>query len=75
MIATLLAVPFVFGNLRSAGSGARLLIGVLVGLSFFLVQRLLESGAIVFDVNPIALAWCPTILLATVSLVLIARTR
>jgi lipopolysaccharide export system permease protein len=75
LFAALLAVPFVFGNLRSAGSGARLLIGVLIGLSFFLVQRLLESGGIVFDANPIVLAWSPTILLATVSLVLIARTR
>ena len=75
LFAALLAVPFVFGNLRSAGSGARLLIGVLIGLSFFLVQRLLESGGIVFDANPIALAWTPTALLATVSLVLIARTR
>ncbi len=75
LFAALLAVPFVFGNLRSAGSGARLLIGVLIGLSFFLVQRLLESGGIVFDANPIALAWSPTVLLATVAMVLIARTR
>jgi lipopolysaccharide export system permease protein len=75
LFAALLAVPFVFGSLRSAGSGARLMIGVLIGLSFFLVQRLLESGAIVFDANPIALAWLPTGLLAAVSLGLIARTR
>ena len=64
-----------FGNLRAAGSGARMLIGVLIGLSFFLVQRMLESGGIVFDVNPIVLAWIPTGLLATVALGLIARTR
>jgi lipopolysaccharide export system permease protein len=73
--AALLAVPFVFGNLRSAGSGARLLIGVMIGLSFFLLQRLLESGTIVFNANPIVLAWTPSLLLADVSLVLIARTR
>lgn len=75
LFAALLAVPFVFGNLRSSGSGARLMIGVLIGLSFFLLQRLLESGAIVFNANPIALAWLPTGLLAVVSLGLIARTR
>jgi lipopolysaccharide export system permease protein len=75
LFAALLAVPFVFGNLRSSGSGARLLIGVMIGLTFFLLQRLLESGTIVFTANPIVLAWLPTTLLAVVSLALIARTR
>ena len=45
LFAALLAVPFVFGSLRSAGAGARTLIGVLIGVTFFLVQRMLESGA------------------------------
>ena len=31
LFTALLAVPFVFGSLRAAGSGARLLIGVLIG--------------------------------------------
>jgi lipopolysaccharide export system permease protein len=75
MFAALLAVPFVFGSLRSSGSGTRTLIGVLIGVAFFLVQRTLESGAIVFNASPFMLAWLPTFLLAGVSLILIARTR
>jgi lipopolysaccharide export system permease protein len=75
LFAALLAVPFVFGSLRSAGSGARTLIGVLIGMVFFLLQRMLESGAIVFDASPVVLAWFPTALLAAVGLILIARTR
>jgi lipopolysaccharide export system permease protein len=75
LFAALLAIPFVFGSLRSSGSGARTLIGVLIGMSFFLVQRTLESGAMVFDASPIVLAWFPTLLLATAALILIARTR
>jgi lipopolysaccharide export system permease protein len=75
VFAALLAVPFVFGSLRSAGSGARTLFGVLIGMAFFLVQRLLESGAVVFDASPIVLAWFPTVLLAIAAVVLIARTR
>ena len=34
-----------------------------------------ESGAIVFDLNPIALAWLPTALLAGLTGVLIGATR
>jgi len=75
LFAALLAVPFVFGSLRSAGSGARTLLGVLIGVSFFLVQRMLESGALVFDASPLVLAWLPTVLLGGAALVLIARTR
>ena len=75
VFAALLAVPFVFGNLRAAGSGARLLIGVMIGLVFFLVERLVESGTIVFNASPLVLAWTPTALLGAVALLLIARTR
>jgi lipopolysaccharide export system permease protein len=75
LFAALLAVPFVFGSLRAAGAGARTLLGVLIGVAFFFVQRMLESGAVVFDASPLVLAWFPTALLAAVALILIARTR
>jgi lipopolysaccharide export system permease protein len=75
VFAALLAVPFVFGSLRSAGTGARTLLGVLIGVSFFLLQRMLESGALVFDASPLVLAWFPTALLGSAALIFIARTR
>ena len=75
LFAALLAVPFVFGSLRSAGSGARTLLGVLIGVTFFLVQRMLESGALVFNASPLVLAWFPTVLLGSAAIILIARTR
>jgi len=75
VFAALLAVPFVFGSLRAAGSGSRTLVGVMIGMAFFLVQRMLESGALVFDASPVVLAWFPTALLAIVAVTFIARTR
>jgi lipopolysaccharide export system permease protein len=36
---TLLAVPFVFGNLRSAGAGARLVVGLVIGLTAVAFSR------------------------------------
>jgi lipopolysaccharide export system permease protein len=73
--AVLLPIPFVLGSLRSTGAGARTAIGLLLGIGFFLLQRLIESGTLVFDLNPIMLAWLPTALLAVVSLALLARAR
>jgi lipopolysaccharide export system permease protein len=75
LIVAVLALPFALGPLRSSGAGARMVIGILIGIAFFLLQRTLESGTIVFDLDPLILAWVPTALLATVTTVLLARTR
>jgi lipopolysaccharide export system permease protein len=69
----LLAVPFVLGSMRSAGAGTRTMLGLVIGIAFFLLQRLIESGTIVFHLDPVMLAWLPTALLATVTLLLLAR--
>jgi len=65
----------VLGSLRSAGTGARMVMGLILGIGFFLLQRLIESGTIVFNLNPIVLAWLPTALLALVTVTLLARAR
>jgi lipopolysaccharide export system permease protein len=75
MFAVLLAIPFVLGSLRSAGAGTRMMLGLLIGIGFFLLQRLIESGTVVFQLNPVLLAWIPTSLLALLTFILLARTR
>jgi lipopolysaccharide export LptBFGC system permease protein LptF len=52
-----------------------LLAGLLLGLGFFFMQRFIESGTIVFDLNPVILAWLPTSVLIIVTLGLLSRTR
>jgi len=75
LFSVLLAIPFVLGSLRSAGTGTRMLLGLVAGVALFLLQRLIESGTVVFDLNPILLACLPSALLATVTLLLLARAR
>jgi lipopolysaccharide export system permease protein len=71
----LLAIPFALGPLRSTGSGTRMLLGLVLGIAFFLMQRLIESSTVVFALNPVLLAWLPAAVLAAVSLALLAKTR
>ena len=52
VFSVLLAIPFVLGSLRSAGAGARMMLGLLLGIGFFLLQRLIESGTVVFQSRP-----------------------
>jgi len=49
--------------------------GLLLGIGLFLLQRLIESGTVVFNLNPVLLAWLPTTLLALVTFALLARAR
>ncbi len=51
------------------------MVGMIMGAALFLLQRLIESGTLVFDLNPVVLAWLPTALLAALSLTLLARAR
>jgi lipopolysaccharide export system permease protein len=74
-IAVLFALPFGFGSMRGAGSGARATLGVAVGLVYFFLQRTVESGTVVFHLDPLLLACLPTALLGVAAAVLLLRTR
>jgi lipopolysaccharide export system permease protein len=71
----LLAIPFVLGPLRSAGAGARMLMGLVLGIAFFILQRFIETSTSFFNLNPVLLAWTPVALLAAVTVTLLARAR
>lgn len=72
-LAMLLAVPFLFGPLRSAETGARATLGLGLGLAWFILQRIVESGAMAFALPPLLLAFLPTLLLGTAVLWLLRR--
>jgi lipopolysaccharide export system permease protein len=75
VVMTVLALPFVFGSLRAAGAGARLLVGVLIGLGYFLATQTLVSSGEVFDLNPVVVAWLPTVILLAITGVAVSRIR
>ena len=75
LFAVLFALPFGFGVMRSSGSGARSTLGLGIGLVYFFLQRTIESGTVAFSLNPLILAWVPTMLLGLAALILLARTR
>ena len=75
VFAVLFALPFGFGVMRSSGSGARSTLGLGIGLVYFFLQRTIESGTVAFSLNPLLLAWVPTMLLGLAALILLVRTR
>ena len=73
-IIVVLAVPLSFGPMRS-GMGARTVVGILIGVAFFLLARMLESGGMVYDLPPLVVAWLPTALLLLFTGVAVARAK
>ena len=71
----MLAVPFVFGPLRSSGAGSRTVIGIVIGVVYFLINRTLENSGDVYGLNPLLVAWGPAVALAAVTTIAIARVR
>ena len=75
IIMPVLALAFVFGSLRSAGAGGRLMIGVLIGLGYFLASEMTANSGQVFNLNPAIVTWLPSAALLIVTLFALTRVR
>lgn len=71
----LLAVPFVLGSQRGGGAGQRLLIGILVGLVFYVVNEVTASTGQLFGWHPLIAAGLPTAALLALALLRLSRAR
>lgn len=71
----LFAVPFVLGSQRGSGAGQRLLIGILIGLGFYVVNEVSASMGQLFAWPPVLAAGLPTLLLAILALQRLRRAR
>jgi len=75
LIMPILALAFVFGSLRTGGAGGRLMIGVVIGLAYYLASETLANSGQVFNLNPILVTWLPTVILTGVTLFALTRIR
>ncbi len=57
-----LAVPFVFSQMRSSGVGSRLMIGIMLGLAFYVISRGFGYFGLLYGVPPALGAVVPTLL-------------
>lgn len=70
----LVAISFVFGPLRDSTMGFRIFIGVLIGISFKMIQDLLGPFSIVFGFPVIYAVVIPIVLCSAIGLCLIRRS-
>ncbi len=75
LIMPILALAFVFGSLRTGGAGGRLMIGVVIGLAYYLASETLANSGQVFNLNPILVTWLPSVTLTAITLFALSRIR
>lgn len=75
MVMLLIALPFVFGSQRSTGSGYRVLVGLLLGIGFFMLNRTVNHLGQIYGLHPFISASAPVILVAIAGMFAIRKVR
>jgi lipopolysaccharide export system permease protein len=57
-----LSIPLVLGRLGSVGLGQRIVVGILVGMVFYVLQQVAAQSGIVYGLTPMVSAVTPTLL-------------
>lgn len=73
LVMMFLAIPFIFGPLRSATMGFRMLVGVLLGFAFYTFNQLFGPITLVYHLPPIVGALLPTCLFLGIGLCLFRK--
>lgn len=71
----LLTVPLVFTAVRSAGAGQRIVVGILVGAAFFLLNRAFGQAGIVYGLPPSLAALLPVVLFLIIGTIGVMKVR
>ena len=71
----ILSLAFVFGSLRSGGAGGRLVIGVAIGLGYYLASETLANSGQVFNLNPAVINLLPVAARTLITVGAMARIR
>ena len=73
VVMMVLAVPFVFSQMRSSGVGARLMMGIMLGLAFYVFSRGFGSFGLLYNLPPVVGAVLPTLLFLALAGVMLRR--
>ncbi|NQY42651.1 MAG: LPS export ABC transporter permease LptG [Legionellales bacterium] len=75
IVMLILAVPMILGPLRSSNLGLRIIIGSLVGITFYFFSMFLGPLSILLQVNPLMEVLSPILVFASIGLLLLRYYR
>lgn len=75
VVMVLLAIPFVFGPLRSATMGLRLLLGIMVGFGFYILHQFVGPMSVVYHVPAVVAAALPSLIFAAIGVLFLIKAK
>lgn len=75
LVMLLLAMPFLFGSQRGGGAGQRVFIGIIAGIAFFLINKVLNQLGVVYGVTPMLSAFAPALIFMGISILSLQKVR
>ena len=71
----LLSAPFVIGIKRGVSVGARMMIGVIIGMGFNIIDKTVGHIGLIFDLNPPLMAFLPSLTVLALALFAVSRLQ
>ncbi len=75
LVMLILAAPLVFGFQRNAGAGQRIFIGILIGIAYLLLDKIISRTGLVYGLSPLLSAGLPLVLFSLAGLFMLNRIR
>ncbi len=71
----MVATPFVIGIKRGTGFGSRLMLGIVIGMAFNILDRIINHMGLVYGLNPIVMAFLPSALVFAAACYAVNRVK
>jgi lipopolysaccharide export system permease protein len=71
----LVSAPFVIGVKRGVNVGARMMIGVVIGMGFNIVDKIVGHVGLIYDLSPPFMAFAPSLLALVLALFALKRVQ
>ncbi len=75
LVMLLVSVPFIIRLQKAQSAGFRILVGVIFGISFMIFDKMTGHLGVIYDMNPIVIAFLPSVLVFGGSVYAISRLR
>jgi lipopolysaccharide export system permease protein len=74
-IMLLVSAPFVISIKRGISAGGRMLIGVVIGMGFNIIDKIVGHLGLIYDLNPPLVAFAPSLMMLTLAIYAIRRVH
>ncbi|MCB1639011.1 MAG: LptF/LptG family permease, partial [Thiothrix sp.] len=75
LVMLILAAPLVFGFQRHAGAGQRIFIGILIGITYLMLDSIISRTGMLYGLPPLLSALLPMLLFSAAGLLMLRRVR